>query len=261
MFAALYHFRNPDDSHILNVRNVTKQAIALYEEFYNKKYDDKFEGFPKISDESFQKLANHFKINIAIYTFNNTYHTISQEYFTQSSLTINLLLTNHGQDFHIMLIKDVESLTGMKYCPICKNVVCKRDPNHGDRVFEKHIDLHQQGLIGKKKCNLAKRQLPFCPNILKNRSYLYCLAHNCLEKYRPIQSYITYDFETFEERLNQDISTKTTINSILKPFSVAVCVNLIDEVKTNYSDIRQLYFYLMKFFYFLILSCASLHGL
>jgi hypothetical protein len=151
---------------------------------------------------------------------------------------MNLLLLNIGKSFHIMLIKNVEALTGFKYCDICRRIVCRKNTKHGDLTFKRHLKLHEKGLVGTKQCLLNNVQKPYCPHILNNKAYAYCLSHDCVEKYKPIESFMTYDFETMENKVNTT-SKQTTIMSTLQPLSVAVCVKCDEKIYSKCWDIRE----------------------
>ena len=134
-----------------------------------------------------------------------------------------------------MWIKNVESLTGLLFCPKCKQLICRKDSHYGDRTFKRHTNKCDGNPVHAKELKLEKLSLPYCPHILKNLQYAYCLANNI--EYEPIKYYITYDFETMEQPLN--ISTKKTIiNSQLVPISVASTFHTKNGDSTITYDIR-----------------------
>ena len=55
--------------------------------------------------------------------------------------------------------------------------------------------------------------------------------------YLAINGFITFDFETMEEIINEKTSDSTTLMSVLHPLSVAMSVST-DDIKTYYFDLR-----------------------
>jgi hypothetical protein len=168
LFAALVYHYDPQFAR-QNVDKVRPRAKKYYKDYYGYNFNLDYKGF---NLTEFQKFCNHFKINVTVYCFdrkakkNKTetqdLYRIQQEYFAEPETEdqLNILLINIGKSFHIMLIKDVEALTGFCCCNICHRIICKKDVHYGDRTFKKHLKLHEQGLVGKKLCKLNSTQKP-----------------------------------------------------------------------------------------------------
>ena len=114
----------------------------------------------------------------------------------------------------------VESITSIYFCPKC-HLYSVRGDNKKAKL-NKHIK-HCDGKFHA-ELMLDKVAQPYCPGILKNGVVEYCLAYNI--KWQPYHGFITYDFETVENIINNHISTATQLNSTLIPISVASCVHL-----------------------------------
>ena len=242
MFASYAFFREKD---IKGTKKILEQAKKYFLEFYDIKAGQKsaiakdaFRNYPgfNIATE-IDAFCNHFKVNVSIYHYNDKqrYHLATQYEYDEEYDRLNLLLVAVGNKSHIMWIKNVESLTGLLFCPKCKQLICRRDSAHGDRTFKKHTNKCDGNPVHAKELKLDKLSLPYCPHILKNLQYAYCLANNL--SYEPIKYYITYDFETMEQPLN--IATKKTIvNSQLVPISVASTFHTKAGDNTITYDIR-----------------------
>ena len=195
--------------------------------------------------EEMKLSAQKHKINVNIYEYFGTeqssshngvvtglYDISEQWFFDKSYKPFNALLYSKGQVLHIMYIKDAEKLTGLLVCPKCKSYIVRGINNH--KRFEKHVNKCD----GKFKKNFIaeKQSLPYCPHILLNPVYEYCLAHNL--KFQPQQYYMTYDFETMENVINETVTKSTTINSRLVPLSVSCCIKYSSGTLTKHFDAR-----------------------
>ena len=123
---------------------------------------------------------------------------------------------------HIMYIKDVEKLTAIHICPKCHSYLHHGHQNiyrFNDHVAHCYGKFKQLVSSGYRQHQLphipkqfvpVKEALPYCPHILNNPEYEYCLAHDI--EWKPTIYYMTYDFETVEENVNETIDKSTTIN-------------------------------------------------
>ena len=116
-----------------------------------------------------------------------------------------------------MYISNAEKLTKILICPKCKSHIVRNDNGHGVKRMQAHIDKCDGTF--KKNYIAEKVSLPYCPHILDNPVYEYCLAYGL--QWKPLQYYMTYDFETMEQAVNECVSDSTIINSRLKPVSVS----------------------------------------
>ena len=137
-----------------------------------------------------------------------------------------------------MYIKNVENLTGLIFCDKCGDLVCRKTAIHRDKALKAHMK-HCDGKPGvHKRLDLDRVPQPYVPHILKNKEYMALLAVGRENEYKPISSYITYDFETVEASCN--IQTEhTQITSTLHPISIASVIHTpTKENKILYYDIR-----------------------
>jgi hypothetical protein len=247
MFATLVYHKHQNEK--LRTSRVRQEAQKYWIEFEKIQCNrktlkvalEKYNGF-SFDAYNIYRFCTHFKINICFFNYENDHYFVSQEYRPMKDSggnyedTLNILLVNHNNKFHAMNIKNVENLTVDRFCNICKAFICKRDAAHGDRTFKKHMKKHEKGLIGTKQIVLDVKPRPYVPHILKNKAYWYSLAHNV--EYKPMRSYITYDFETVQVKLDKKITDQTTVNANLIPMSVASCVRTSNGTKSKYFDIR-----------------------
>ena len=68
--------------------------------------------------------------------------------------------------------KGVETLTNLIICPTCQSYIVSKDQ---PKRMKKHLETCT-GEFNKKYIN-NKDPLPYCPHILSNPVYEYCLAH------------------------------------------------------------------------------------
>ena len=131
-----------------------------------------------------------------------------------------------------MYIKDAESLTDIQICPKCHSY-----SHHGSSQIHRFND-HVKHCDGEFKRQFipVKEPLPYCPHILNNPVYEYCLAYDL--EWKPTIYYMTYDFETMEEHIDQTVGKSTTINSRLIPISVASCVKSAKATITKSFSLR-----------------------
>ena len=199
-----------------------------------KKILNEFEG---VSMEQMKDLAQKNHINVNIYEFHKTdseqYYDLSEQWFFDKTFTTySALLFTQNQIIHIMYIKNPEKLTQIHICPKCNSYI-----HYGSKNFNR-FDSHVKHCDGVFKKNFipVKEALPYCPHILNNPVYEYCLAYNL--QWKPEIYYITYDFETMEQSINKSISNSTTINSRLIPLSVSSCVKSSNGLTTKNFSLR-----------------------
>ena len=82
-----------------------------------------------------------------------------------------------------MYITDSDSLTNIHICPKCHSFI---HYGHNIKRFRNHV-LKCKGEFVKKYCP-NYQALPYCPHILENHVYEYCLAHNI--EWKPTIDYI-----------------------------------------------------------------------
>lgn len=133
-----------------------------------------------------------------------------------------------------MYILDAEKLTNIMICPKCRSYAIRNENRHAKQRMEQHVEKCD----GKFKKNYIaeKVSFPYCPHILDNPVYEYCLANNL--EFKPQQFYMTYDFETMEQIVNESITKDTTINSRLIPLSVSCCIKSLKGLNTKHFNAR-----------------------
>jgi hypothetical protein len=165
MFATLVYHRHPNEK--LGIKDVKAEANQYWMDFEKIKCNkktlkdalEKYKGF-SFEDHNVYRFCHHFKINVSFFNYENDHYFLSQEYSPPMLYcgadgkpkhyedTLNILLVNHNDKFHAMYIKNVENLTGLRFCNICKTSI-KRDAAHGDRTFKNHMRKHE--LINRSK--------------------------------------------------------------------------------------------------------------
>ena len=155
-----------------------------------------------------KESAQKHKINVDIYEYysdTKQYDIQEHWFFNKDYTTYSALLFTKDLTIHIMFIKDADKQTHIHICHKCKSYV--HYGNENLYRFEDHVK-HCDSKF-KKQFVPVKEALPYCPHILNNSVYEYCLAYDL--EWRPNIYYITYDFETMEKNVND--STKSTIIS------------------------------------------------
>ncbi len=225
-----------------DIKHRTKRAKKLLLEEYGITYTTKIpkhaqrllDNFQGVTMEEMKELAEKHKININIYEYNNDkqYDLQEQWYFNKDYTTYSALLFTKDLTVHIMFIKDAEKLTAIHVCPKCNSYV------HYGHSNIKRFDDHVKHCDGKYKKQFvpAKEALPYCPHILNNPVYEYCLAHGL--PWKPNIYYITYDFETMDQVVNTEASKSTIINSRLLPLSVSSCVKSASGLTTKHFSLQ-----------------------
>ena len=212
-------------------------------EYSNHMTNDEREKSNKILNEfngldiyEMKSEAEELKLNINIYDYIESikqYNITNQWKYNDSNDFHSMLLFSKGNILHIMFIKPdgVETLTDILICPKCRSYSTQK--KHKSYLL-KHMKLCDGTF--KKNFIPNKEPLPFCPHILNNPVYEYCLAHQL--EWKPNIYYITYDFETMEQVVEKSIGKSVTINSRLIPLSVASCVKSANGLTTKHFDIR-----------------------
>jgi hypothetical protein len=106
--------------------------------------------------------------------------------------------------------------------------------DHHTERFTKHCKECDGKFHKKLKLNSS---LEFVPHIMKNKALQYMMSHKSdLKNYKPVSSYITYDFETMNKTHVDNINTKVTkIENTLHLLSLAFTVVINFEVTNTFS--------------------------
>ena len=193
---------------------------------------------------------------VFVYEYNKTTKTFTrlEEHGIGNARSIHLLIhTAHLQGSqetksHVMRVKDCERLTGFRYCPICHYYMVRTD----DHNAERNMNIHKRDCkgYGKNKSDiiLPDIQRPYLPHLKSQKLLAYLVGKGLTNilgqpitpqqvKYLTVNSYITYDFETMENKLDEQAGNSTVIKASLHPLSVAWTVRT-NEIKTYYIDMR-----------------------
>ncbi|KAA6396840.1 MAG: hypothetical protein EZS28_007629 [Streblomastix strix] len=224
-----------------------KEIGALFYKDFNPKT---FEGFNYATD--IQKIHEHLKLSVNLFSYeqdDKTFHYfLSQSFPIPTSLSatellegddeLNLLLIQseeiNGINIHTLLVTDKQRLTGLLFCPICKNHCFKQDTNTA-KEMERHIKKCKGKIV--KQVHLDDQQRPFIPHIMCNKTYRYLLAQGRQNEFKPTQYFITYDFETYEHKVNTNFGKESKVISQLVPLSVASTIHSSKGIKSIYYDI------------------------
>ncbi|KAA6393629.1 MAG: hypothetical protein EZS28_010844 [Streblomastix strix] len=151
---------------------------------------------------------------------------------------------------HAFYISNKETLTGLKFCSICKQKAFDPKEHRIIEHYEKHIkkcEINEGKIV--KEIKLEAVQRPFCPHIMQNKTYVYLLANNRENEFQPTQYYITYDFETVEKIINKEFGKSSKQLSQLVTLSVASTIkNKQDSIQdSEYVDVHVVGFNSTKF--------------
>ncbi len=185
-----------------------------------------------------EDIAKHCKVNIHVYNVSRDENNIPRFSHPNSYITgsdsqdihmVQAVLENG--EFHMILIKDGSSITGIEICPHCKletfdSAYDKHKGQQHKSRFLKHVkkcEANGGKLI--KEVNLPFKQKFYAPHIQKQHIFEYFLAYNVPHLFKSTKGFITYDFETLENTV--DISTRSTETSAhLIPFMVSYTKSL-----------------------------------
>jgi len=257
-WAALYYCFNDvnENGSDRDASKIKKLLFNFYnpDEIYNpdsRKVREFIKNYPGFNMTELNKVCERFNLNFTFYRYEpnsqeQKFKYIEHYRYSKKATTVHMLLyTLNDHKTHIMKIKDYQKLTGYKFCDKCGNFMCKSyDKNrHAARQFNDHYDKCDGSF--KSPLKLEKLQKPYTP-FLDKQPILSALVSRGLTniygigdkvKFNASTGFITFDFETFEETLNQKFGENSEIISILKPISIAMTV-VTDKLETFYYDIR-----------------------
>ena len=243
MFYALAKAKNPS----LKLNPVISIAKKLFATFYNlstvKALKNKLANYQGMLPIEEQKFCDTFNVNIRYYFTEpdeqryDVIGRIDTQNPDENTFLLNLLRIPLSKNkFHVVLIKDVERLTNLYICPHCNEYVhdkIKDRKNIGR--FEKHKEVcEKHGGKMFKEVSLKNLQFPYAPHIQKQLIFEFLLANNLQEYFQPTQYYITYDFESLEDPIEEEkVSSKTEIKAHHLPFMVSSVVKLPNQYITK----------------------------
>ena len=178
VFECLFHqlYFNEHNKYCNQLHTIISQAKRLCEaEGFDSR---RFDGLDIISTV---KLFEKHHMNINFFTYDSetkSYSSFAQYCFSNDYISVNLLMLNINDKFHLSYIKNLETLTGYMICPKCKSY-CYKKKKHGNdnslKAFNRHVN-NCDGVF-RKKINLNKVALPYLPHLFNNKAYLYAYAH------------------------------------------------------------------------------------
>ena len=132
-----------------------------------------------------------------------------------------------------MYITDAEALTGIRICPFCKSYCYNPKVDRHLSRFEEHkIECEKRGGKRIREVKLDNTQKPYAPHIQKQKIYQFLLARGLQQYFQPTRYYITFDFETLEDPVNESITDHTTLDANLVPFMVSSTVKFRSGIRT-----------------------------
>jgi hypothetical protein len=186
-----------------------------------------------------QDIANFYKRNIQTFIESPQSSVDKPDYIhhifykhKDESKTINILLISTGNDsYHALAVSDVDKLTRYKACPKCRDYV--RDVTIKKVAFDFREHVNNCKGADKTKHVVLGPSEPFVPHIQKNKTYAYLLTRRMESKFKPTRYYITFDFGTMEEPVNNN-----NVIANVMPLSVAVAFHSKKPIESVYYDIR-----------------------
>lgn len=238
--------------------SIDRQQLAyakkLFKSFYEipdgvdkkqrKKYEtialENYEGFNTTTE--CDRFCRKYKVNIDFYyayprfkaSDPEKYELVEQVIVDKTYSSASLLRIPAGNNkFHICYIDDPTVLTGYEICPYCKCYVFDNKLCHDRKRFEKHMKECKE-CNGKiiREVSLPNTQKPYAPHIQKQKIYQFLFARGMENQFKPTKYYITFDFETLEDPINEEVSEQTTIDANLVPFMVSSTVKLPSGTQT-----------------------------
>jgi hypothetical protein len=216
------------------------EAKREFNKFYNNEIDTKV--YQGLSPTEEQRFCDEFNVSLRYYyteKYKEVYDlvdSIKPKNPNKDTIIMNLLrIPLPDNKFHVMLIRDVEKLTKLRVCPHCREYVFDSKNNKTNHTwFNKHIEeCKKNGGKLIKEVKLYHVQRPYAPHIQKQKIYEFLFANKLERYFKPTQYYITYDFESLENPIDEKISEKTTLNAHHIPFMVSSVVKLPNEQITR----------------------------
>ncbi|KAA6360654.1 MAG: hypothetical protein EZS28_043819, partial [Streblomastix strix] len=209
----------------------------------NKQLLEQYKGFNQVTDlEKYQQI---FKLNVITYTcdevkqktnrsdveqFNKfEEHIIDKDYQTVNVLLVPLSLV---EEIHAMYISDIDKVINGKLCPNNCQMIFNTKNQHYKRDLARHLK-YCQGIETAKQVKLDHLPKPYYPHISNNKLLQKLVATDQSDLLTPTLNYITFDFETVENIVNEG-----NIIAQLEPLSIASAATINDQVTTLYFDLR-----------------------
>ena len=206
----------------------------VFNDFYNSVFpagNPDFNNYKGINEEDILKFCNKFDLKIIVYNFRTSQSDssvahenlkYSRTYGTGKNIySVVEEVLNNGSS-HFMYCSDINKLSELVFCPKCF-IRSYKNNDKGRYKLKKHIE-NCNGEI-KPKLKVLDYEKPYCEVFYNNDLFRYSFIHKFT--YTPIKYYITYDFETLSDKIeNQKMNSDgMIITSSAEPFSVAYYTN------------------------------------
>ncbi|KAA6374789.1 MAG: hypothetical protein EZS28_029685 [Streblomastix strix] len=240
---------------IIEIKSRISDAIKLFLQYHdvnssqrlnkaNKQLLEQYKGFNQVTDlERYQQI---FKLNVIIYTCDEMKHKtnrsgveqfskfeehiIDKDYQTVNVLLIPLSLVD---EIHAMFISDIDKVINGKLSPNnCQMIFNTKNQNY-KRDLARHLK-YCQGAETAKQVKLDHLSKPYYPPISNNKLLLKLVTTGQQELLTPTLNYITFDFETVQNIINDVDNVLAQLESL----SVASAATINDQVTVLYFDLR-----------------------
>ncbi|KAA6391383.1 MAG: hypothetical protein EZS28_013093 [Streblomastix strix] len=154
--------------------------------------------------------------------------------FDKDYLTVNVLLVPLQliDEIHAMYISDIDKVINGKLCPNNYQMIFNTKNQNYKRDLASHLK-YCQGPETAKQVKLDHLLKPYYPHISNNKLLQKLVATSQSDLLSPTLNYITFDFETVENIINED-----NVLAQLEPLSVASAATINDQITTLYFDLR-----------------------
>ncbi|KAA6392380.1 MAG: hypothetical protein EZS28_012092, partial [Streblomastix strix] len=156
-------------------------------------------------------------------------HIIDKDY-----LNVNVLLVpmQFVDEIHAMYISDIDKVINGKLCLRNCQMIFNTKNQHYKRDLARHLKYCQCPETAK-QVKLDHLPKPYYPHISNNKLLQKLIAIGQSDLLTPTLNYITFDFETVENIINED-----NIIAQLEPLSVASAATINGKVMTLYFDLQ-----------------------
>ncbi|KAA6388870.1 MAG: hypothetical protein EZS28_015605, partial [Streblomastix strix] len=210
----------------------------------NKQLLEQYNGFNLVTDlERYQQI---FKLNVITYTCDDYVmkprqnkpeqfskfeeHIIDKDYQT---VNVQLIPLSFVDEIHAMYISYTDKIINGKLCPRNCQMIFNTKNQHYQRDLARHLK-YCQGPETTKQVKLDQLPKPYYPYISYNKLLQKLVAIGQQDQLTPTFNYITFDFDTVENIIN-DVDN---VLAQLEPLSVASAVTINDQITTLYFDLR-----------------------
>ncbi|KAA6378428.1 MAG: hypothetical protein EZS28_026046 [Streblomastix strix] len=209
----------------------------------NKQLLEQYNGFNYVTD--LQRYQQIFQLNVITYMYDEIKHKTKntdveqfskfEEYIIDKDYqTVNVLLVplSHVDEIHAMYISDIDKVINGNLCPNnCQMIINTKNQNY-KRDLARHLK-YCQGPETAKQVKLNHLPKPYYPHISNYKLLQKLVATGQQDQLTPTLNYITFDFETIENIINED-----NIIAQLEPLSVASAATINNQISTLYFDLR-----------------------